>query len=153
MGERIDIPNKQFALAKHALQTKPSKLLKNHRYRKVEGSTGKHLQKKANKKGEGSSAAVLTNNIGTLVVFLEYVLCYHAFCKYSWSLPLPLQRSYENIKAGNRFVVEYFQKLIYRGNHTVDSRFPKIHSQSRMAENQAQLNTIMNFVARLASDS
>ena len=144
-GERINIPKELFGVVKYALQTKPSKLLKNHRYRKVEGTTGKHFLRKANKKGEGSSAAVLTNNIGTLVIFLEYVLCYHAFCKYSWSLPPFLQRNYENIKAGNRFVVEYFQKLIYRGNHTVDSRFPKIHSQSRMGANTAELNTVMNF--------
>ena len=130
---------------KRALQTKPSKLLESHQYRRVEGATAKHLKKKTNKKGEGSTAAVLTNNMGTLVIFLEYVLCYHAFCKYSWSLPVFLQRSYDNIKAGNRFVVEYFQKLIYRGNNTVDSRFPKIHAQCRMGENITALNTVMHF--------
>ena len=42
-------------------------------------------------------------------------------------------------------MVEYFQKLIYRGNHSVDSRFPKIHAQRRMGENIEQLNTVMNF--------
>ena len=139
------VPKKQFLIVKRALQTKPSKLLESHQYRRVEGATAKHLKKKTNKKGEGSSAAVLTNNMGTLVIFLEYVLCYHAFCKYSWSLPVFLQRSYENIKAGNRFVVEYFQKLIYRGNNTVDSRFPKIHAQCRMGENITALNTVMHF--------
>jgi hypothetical protein len=40
--------------------------------------------------------------------------------------------------------VEYFQKLIYRGNHSIDSRFPKIHAQRRMGENMKQLNTVMN---------
>ena len=83
--------------------------------------------------------------MGTLVVFLEYVLSYHAFCKYSWTLPVFLQCHHTNIQAGNLFVVEYFQKLIYRGNCTVDSRFPKIHSQSRMAYNTMTLNTVMNF--------
>lgn len=145
LGERVNIPKEKYGQVKYALQTQPSKFLKKHRYRKIEGSTGKHFLKKANKKGEGSSAAILTTNIGTLVIFLEYVLCYHAFCKYSWTLPLFLQRSYENIKAGNRFVVEYFQKLVYRGNHTIDSRFPKIHSQCRMAENTTALNSVMNF--------
>ena len=145
MGEHIHLPKEQFVAVKYAMQAKPSKLLKNHRLRKVEGSTGKHLKKKANKKGEGSSAAVLTSNMATLAVFLEYVLSYHAFCKYSWSLPLFLQRNYGNIKAGNRFVVEYFQKLIYRGNNTVDSRFPKIHSQCRMGQNTEEMNTVMNF--------
>lgn len=41
-------------------------------------------------------------------------------------------------------MVEYFQKLIYRGNATVDSCFPKIHSQCRMADNHVELNTVMN---------
>lgn len=144
LGKQVHISKEHFHLVKYSLQTKPYKLLKNERHRRVEGATGKHLKKKANKKGEGSSAAVLTNNMGTLVVFLEYVLCYHAFCKYSWTLPVFLQRHYENIQSGNRFVVEYFQKLIYRGNCTVDSRFPKIHSQCRMGDNTVALNTVMN---------
>jgi hypothetical protein len=41
--------------------------------------------------------------------------------------------------------VEYFQKLIYRGNNTVDSRFPKIHSQCRMGANTVDLNTVIHF--------
>jgi hypothetical protein len=145
LGSSWNLPKEQFAVVKFACQTRPSKLLKQHRYRKVEGTTGKHLMKKANKKGEGSSAAVLTHNMGTLVIFLEYVLCYHAFCKYSYSLPSFMQCNYENILAGNRFVVEYYQKLIYRGNNSVDSRFPKIHSQCRMGENTKKMNTVMNF--------
>ena len=146
LGEHISsIPKDLFHGVKYALQTKPSKLLKTHRHRKVEGTTVKHLMKKPNKKGEGSSAAVLSTSMGTLNIYLEYVLCYHAFCKYSWSLPVFLQRDYENIKAGNRFVVEYFQKLIYRGNHTVDSRFPKIHAQCRMGMNTEAMNSVMNF--------
>jgi len=145
LGDCFNLPKDKFTLVKYAFQTKPSKLLKRHRWNKVEGTTGKHLKRKPIKKGEGSSAAILTSNMGTLVIFLEYVLCYHAFCKYSWTLPVFLQRSYENIKAGNRFVVEYFQKLIYRGNNSVDSRFPKIHSQCRMGENTAEMNTVMNF--------
>jgi hypothetical protein len=145
MGHELGISKARFRAAQYALQTRPFNLLQKHRHRKVEGTTGKHLMKKANKKGEGSSAAVLTDNMSTLVIFLEYVLCYHAFCKYSWSLPVFLQRHYDNIKTGNRFVVEYFQKLIYRGNNTVDSRFPKIHSQCRMAQNTVELNTVMNF--------
>ena len=145
LPKHVNIPKEKFAIVKYSLQTKPYKLLTNQRQRTVDGTIAKHLMKKANKKGEGSSAAVLTNNMGTLVIFLEYVLCYHAFCKYSWSLPLFLQRSYDNILTGNRFVVEYFQKLIYRGNSTVDSRFPKIHSQCRMGDNTVQLNTVMNF--------
>ena len=143
-GRRITIPKKQFAMVKVAFQTKPSKLLRKHRHHKVDGTIPKHLLKKTHKKGEGSSAAVLTNNMASLVIFLEYVLCYHAFCKYSWSLPVFLQRQYENIKVGNRFVVEYFQKLLYRGNASVDSRFPKIHAQCRMGQNTEELKTVMN---------
>ncbi|MFM7526899.1 MAG: hypothetical protein ACKO63_00130 [Nodosilinea sp.] len=120
-------------------------LLNERRLFGVIGCTQKHHVRKSSKRGEGSSAAVLTSNIGTLNIFLEYVLCYHAFCKYSWSLPVFLQKYHKNIKNGNSFVVEYFQKIIYRGNATIDSRFPKIHSQTRMAENILQLNTVMNF--------
>ena len=145
LGTNVIVPKEQFRIVKHALQEQPSKMFKNHRRRKVEGTTGKHFMKKTNKKGEGSSAAVLSTNMGTLTIFLEYVLCYHSFCKYSWSLPLFLQRRHENIKAENRFVIEYFQKLLYRGNNTVDSRFPKIHAQCRMSAHTEALNTVMNF--------
>ena len=144
LGRKSIVRQQLFAIVKNALQTKPAKLLKKRRFIKVDGTVAKHLLKKSNKKGEGSSAAVLTQNMGTLVIFLEYVLCYHSFCKYSWSLPIFLQRNYDNIQAGNRFVVEYFQKLLYRGNATVDSRFPKIHSQCRMGDNIVELNTVMN---------
>jgi len=82
LGRTFRIPKKLFRVTKYALQTQPSKLMKKHRYRKIEGTTEKHFMRKAQKKGEGSSAAVLTTNMGTLAVFLEYVLCYHAFCKY-----------------------------------------------------------------------
>ena len=74
LGKRLDISKEQFALVKYSLQTPPYKLLKTERHRRVEGTSGKHLKKKQHKKGEGSSAAVLTNNMGTLVVFLEYLL-------------------------------------------------------------------------------
>jgi hypothetical protein len=144
MGTNSIVSKELFRTVKKAFQTPSSKLFKSHRRRKVEGATGKHFKKKANKKGEGSSAAVLSTNMGTLVIFLEYVLCYHSFCKYSWSLPLFMQRSHNNIKAGNRFIIEYFQKLLYRGNNTVDSRFPKIHAQCRMSANTETLNTVMN---------
>jgi hypothetical protein len=143
-GQHMKIPKKQLAMVKLALQTKPSKLLKNHRHHKIDGTVRKHHKKKPHRKGDGSTAAVLTNNMGTLAIFLEYVLCYHAFCKYSWSLPVFLQRQRNNIMAGNRFVVQYFQKLIYRGNSSVDSRFPKIHAQCRMGQNTEKLNTVMN---------
>ena len=145
IGSLFNLPKEQFKKVKYAMQTEPSKMLSSHQRRKIEGVTGKHFKKKAHKKGEGSSAAVLSSKIGTLNMFLEYVLCYHAFCKYSWTLPVFLQRNYMNIKAGNRFVVEYFQKLIYRGNTSIDSRFPKIHAQCRMSGNTEALNTVMNF--------
>jgi hypothetical protein len=139
------VPKEKFRVVKYALQTQPTKLLSNYYFRKIEGVTGKHFKKKANKKGEGSSAAVLSSKMETLNIFLEYVLCFHAFRKYSSTLPLFLQCHYANIKAGNRFVIEYFQKLIYRGNASVDSRFPKIHAQCRISMNTELLNTVMNF--------
>jgi len=145
LGSVFVVPIEKFRIAKHALQSKPTKLLSSHHCRKIEGVPGKHFKKKAIKKGEGSSAAVLCPKTRTLNIFLEYVLCYHAFCKYSFTLPVFLQQNYSNIKAGNQFVIEYFQKLIYRGNGTVDSRFPKIHAQSRMSGNTELLNTVMNF--------
>jgi len=121
------------------------RLLNGRRSVGVVGCTKKHHLRKTNKRGEGSSAAILTSNMATMNIFLEYVLCFHAFCKYSWSLPTFLQTFHDNIRNGNRFVVEYFQKLLYRGNATIDSRFPKLHSQTRMADNILQLNSVMNF--------
>lgn len=139
------ITKEQVSLVAYAVQTKPEKLIDSHRRRQVQGTTPKHLLRKANKKGEGATAAVLTSDMATLTIFLEYVLCFHAFCNYSSDLPLFLQKFHDNIMNGNRFMMEYFQKIIYRGNCTVDSRFPKIHSQYRMGLNTIELNTVMNF--------
>lgn len=143
-GTRPVIPRHIFNLVKQSMQTHPDKLIDSYRRRTINGTTPKHLLRKVNKKGEGSSAAVLTSNMDTLIIFLEYLLAYHAFCKYSWTLPYFLQQQHENIKFGNEAVVEYFLKLIYRGNNSVDSRFPKLHSQCRMAVNTFQLNTVMH---------
>jgi hypothetical protein len=145
VGKTIVIPSEIYSSVKYALQVQPSKLIQKHRLRRVEGTTTKHFKRKVQRKGDGSTTAVLCSNMGTLTIFLEYVLCFHAFCKYSWTLPLILQRNYENITAGNRFVIEYFQKLIYRGNNSIDSRFPKIHAQSRIGRHTEMLNTVMNF--------
>lgn len=144
LGNNFQIPRYFLEKVWTCMSVKPSKVIERRRSYRVEGSVRKHLKKKCHRKGDGATAAVLTKKMGTLIVYLEFNLFYHAFCKYSWSLPVFLQRHYDNIRKGNQFIVEYFQKLMYRGNATIDSRFPKIHSQCRMGENHIALNTVMN---------
>ena len=73
LGGRLSLTKERFGIVKYSFQTNPIRLLENQRHRRVEGVTGKHLLKKVHKKGDGSTSAVLTSNMGTLVVFLEYV--------------------------------------------------------------------------------
>jgi len=65
----------------------------------------------------------------TFISFVEYILCYHAWCHYSCNLPREMQEDKELISFSTRMVVQYFDTIIYRGDNTVDSGTCKIHSQ------------------------
>jgi hypothetical protein len=145
----VPIPEKYLVQFKKSMQPNYKQILSKNQCMTVADSVPKHFLKKTPKKGDGPTSAVLCKSIGTLLVFLEVVLCFHAYCKYSTSLPQKFQNCYETIQAGNQYVIEYFQKIIYRGDATVDSRTPKIHSQCRMPIAFSRLKSLMNACCEL----
>lgn len=127
-----------------ALAPKKEFMLLRHRLIPVASVIPKHHCKKPKQKGDGSTAAFLGNNISSLILFLEYALCYHSFCKYSSSLPPALRQDIDLIEYSGRSLVAYFSRMIYRGDATVDSRTTKIHAQRRLGVNYRSLGNVMH---------
>ena len=119
-------------------------LLEPHRLIPVERVIPKHHLSKPKQKGDGSTCAFLGTNPFSMIMFLEYTLCYHSFCKYSSSLPPNMRRNHDLIDFGGRSLLTYFSKMIYRGDGTIDSRTAKVHSQRRVGQNFRALGNIMH---------
>jgi len=94
----------------------------------IKGCIPKHGRKRPTISGNGFTGTVLSDTT-TFLSYIEYVLCYHAWCHYSHLLPVHLQNDLELIDFGSRMVVQYFDTLVYRGDSTVDSDTCKLHSQ------------------------
>jgi hypothetical protein len=84
-----------------------------------------------------------------LLLFLEYVLVFHSFCKYSHSLPPELRNAAELIDSSGRNLILYFNLIIYRGDNTLDSRTTKIHAQKRTGLNYAAIGCLMHASCEL----
>jgi hypothetical protein len=96
--------------------------------------TPKHYREKPKTKGEGNTSAVLSD-VSSLAIFLEFAECYHSHCKYSSSLPPDLRDSFDIVEYGGRNLIRYFEKMIYRGDNSVDARTTKVHAQMRTGQN------------------
>ena len=88
----------------------------------------KHLRKKPKVDGSGFTGAILCKS-DTFVTFVEYLLCYHAWCHYSYLLPKLSQADYDTVDFGSMVVVQYFDTFVYRGDTSTDSDTCKMHSQ------------------------
>jgi len=98
----------------------------------VDGCTEKHRRKRPKVKGSGATCAILCPP-GDFVYFIEYVLCYHAWCHYGHLLPKEYRENVDLIEYGSRLVVRYFDTFVYRGDDTNDSDTGKLHSQLHTA--------------------
>ena len=103
----------------------------------------KHYREKPKIKGEGRTSAVLSD-VNSLVYFLEYVLCFHSFCKYSSSLPPLLRDSFDIVDYGGRNLIRYFEKMIYRGDNSLDARTTKVHAQKRTGQNYKDQRSVQH---------
>jgi len=130
---------------------KSSMILKGTRFIPINGTVQKHYCQKPKTKGVGGTSAILAEDIKSFVYFLEYFLCFHAFCRYSYTLPSKLQEQEEVIDFGSRTVVQYFEKMVYHGDDSVDSRTTKIHANKRVGQNHKCLGACMPTV-RLEND-
>ena len=126
------------------MNPKKEHILARHRLVAVSSTIPKHHCRKPKQKGDGSTGAFLGTNISSLIMFLEYTLCYHAFCKYSSTLPHTLRQDIELIDYSGRSLMAYFSRLIYRGDATIDSRTTKVHAQRRLGVNFRSLGNIMH---------
>lgn len=143
-GNKVKLNQRLLNLVHSSMNQKAGEMLKKHRLIPVESVMPKHHRKKEKQKGDGSTCAFLGTNISSLIMFLEYTLCYHAFCKYSSSLPIAMQRDFELIDYGGRSLLTYFCRMIYRGDCTIDSRTTKIHAQRRHGHNFSSLGNVMH---------
>lgn len=110
----------------------------------VNGTIPKHYRRKTKKNGTGSTSAILTENMRSFGFFMEYLLCFHAFCKYSSTLSREVQENIDRIEFGCRTTVQYFEKTLYRGDDTLDSRTTKVHANKRVGLNHSRLGTLMH---------
>jgi|GEM_PF-4704884 hypothetical protein len=122
----------------------PSDILDRDRFVPIEGTVQKHYRRKPKRKGVGSSAAILTKDVKTFVYFLEYLLCFHAFCRYSFTLPPEFQDNFDLINFGCQTLIRYYEKLVYRGDNTLDSRTTKVHANKRVGLNHKCLRSCMH---------
>jgi hypothetical protein len=121
-------------LVTKAMLGKDAHVLNKARSRGIQNVLPKHYREKPKIKGDGRSSAVLSD-VQSLVPFLEYVLCFHSFCKYSSSLPPHLRDSFDVVEYGGRNLIRYFEKMIYRGDNSLDARTTKVHAQKRTGQN------------------
>ena len=141
----ISIPSDILRLAIKSVEVPPKDVLPERRFYGVESVVVKHLKEKQKIKGSGRTAAILNHDMHAVTLFLEYVLCFHAFCKYSSSLPSVLRDNFENVHNGGRSMVRYIERQFYRGDDTVDYRTTKLHCHRRIGRNYEEMRSIMNF--------
>ena len=145
LGLNFHIPSVLLHQAVQAFAPKsPYEVLNRSRFVPIEGSVHKHYRRKPKRKGVGSTAAILTKDIRCFLHFMEYLLCFHAFCRYSFTLPSALQDDVDLIDFGSRTLIQYFEKLVYRGDDSVDSRTTKVHANKRVGQNHKSLGSCMH---------
>ena len=144
LGSKPRIEKRLLNAVVAALNPKKDHIFQRHRMVSVASVTSKHHCKKPKQKGEGSTCAYLGTKTSSLIHFLEYTLCYHAFCKYSSTLPANIRQDVELIDHSGRSLLAYFCRMIYRGDATIDSRTTKIHAQRRLGYNFNSLGTVMH---------
>lgn len=139
------VPGNLLAKAVAAFSSmEPSDVLNDDRFIPVVGTVPKHYRQKPKIKGVGATSAILTEDTTSFLFFLEYLLCFHAFCRYSFTLPRKMQDNIELIDFGSRTLVQYFEKMVYRGDDSVDSRTTKVHANKRAGLNHQCLGSCMH---------
>lgn len=144
MGDTVRIKQSIMNQVCLAMNPQPDNILQKHRLIPVMGVVSKHFRRKPKHKGDGSTCAFLGTQIFSLIMFLEYALCYHSFCKYSSTLPESMRNDHVLIDFSGRSLLLYFSKMIYRGDGTIDSRTTKIHAQKRLGLNFHSLGNVMH---------
>jgi hypothetical protein len=149
LGADIHVPVDILDMAVASVDISPEDILHDHRFYGVESVILKHFKEKRKTKGTGRTAAILNQDMYAVTLFLEYVLCFHAFCKYSSSLPSSIRDNFDNVHSGGRSMVRYIERQFYRGDDTVDYRTTKLHCHRRIGRNYEEMRSLMNFCAEV----
>jgi Plavaka transposase len=145
LGLDVEIPKLLLHKAVQAFTPmSPSNVLNRNRFVSIEGTVQKHYRRKPKRKGIGSTAAILTKDIRCFLHFMEYLLSFHSFCRYSFTLPVAMQEDFNLIDFGSRTLIQYFEKMVYRGDDSVDSRTTKVHANKRVGHNHKCLGSCMH---------
>jgi hypothetical protein len=86
----------------------------------------------------------MISNIKEVKRYLEYCVCYHAFCHYSRNLENEMRNDLSAIEFGSRNIVWYYNFNIFRGDNGCDGRTPKMHAQIRTGINYKRIGHLMN---------
>jgi Plavaka transposase len=141
----FNVPLDILEMAIKSVQTRPDDILHEHRFYGIESVLLKHFKEKKRIKGAGRTAAILNHDMHAVTLFLEYVLCFHAFCKYSSALPSSVRDNFANVHHGGRSLVRYIERQFYRGDDTVDYRTTKLHCHRRIGRNYEEMRSLMHF--------
>jgi hypothetical protein len=129
----------------NACSASPREMLGSRCVHGVENVRLKHLKSKLKTNDKtGSTAAILAEDMNAVAMFLEYVLCFHSFCKYSATLPPSLRDDFNCVEAGGRMLVRYFERMFYRGDNSIDSRTTKVHVHLRVGVNYRNQRNLMH---------
>jgi hypothetical protein len=110
----------------------------------IPGCVPKHCRKHPIISWTGYSGAVLSDT-PTFLEYVEYMLCYHAWCHDSHLLPTELQHDYDMIDFGSKMTVQYFDSILYRGNDTCDTDTCKIHTQLHNSQSHCYFGDLMQY--------
>ena len=104
----------------------------------------KHLRAKPTVDKGGFTGSILCKT-ATFVCYLEYLLCYHAWCHYSYLLPKSYQQNFATADFGSMILVQYFDTFVYRGDKTTDSDTCKLHSQLHLRRMLERFGDLMQY--------
>lgn len=110
----------------------------------IPGCMPKHHRKRPVIAGSKYTGAILSD-ADTFLAYMEYMLCYHAWCHYSHKLPRELQKDHDLIDYGSRMVVQYFDSILYWGDNTVDADTCKVHTQLHNAPSHHYFGDLMQY--------
>jgi hypothetical protein len=81
----------------------------------------------------------------TFLAYVEYMLCYHAWCHDLHLLPIELQQDYDLIDFGSKMLMRYFDSILYRGDDTCDTNTCKIHTQLHNSQSHHYFGDLMQY--------
>jgi hypothetical protein len=110
----------------------------------IPGCVPKHHRKHPLINRTGYSGVILSD-MPTLLAYVEYMLCYHAWCHDSHLLCIELQQDHDLIDLGSKMLVQYFDSILYRGDDTCDTDTCESHTQLHNSQSHCYFSDLMQY--------